>query len=82
MASFLSRIESMQHSSRGSHRRYPFSGFGASHEHTGAVSIAGARYPGCETKLVPPVEPETFFLPRASGGAEPTGVEFPEKIAG
>lgn len=47
-----------------------------------AVSIAGARYPGCETKLVLPAESETFFAPHASGEAELTGAEILEKIAG
>jgi len=46
-----------------------------------AVSIAGARYPGGEVRLILPVEPETFFASRASGEAEFVGGCIPESIA-
>ncbi len=46
-----------------------------------AVSLAGARYPGGEVRLVLPVEPETFFAD-ASDGAELLGVVMPECVAG
>ncbi len=42
-----------------------------------AVSVAGARYPGGEVRLVLPVEPETFVAE-----AESVGVQMPESAAG
>ena len=47
-----------------------------------AVSIAGARYPSSEVRLVLPVEPETFFVEDASRQAESIGVHMPESLAG
>ena len=46
-----------------------------------AVSLAGARYPGGEVRLVLPVQPETFFAD-ASDEAERLAVEMPESAAG
>jgi hypothetical protein len=47
-----------------------------------AVSVAGARYPGGEVRLVLPVEPETFFAEVGSGEAESVGVQMPKSVAG
>ena len=47
-----------------------------------AVSIARARYPSSEVRLVLPVEPETFFIEDASRQAESIGVQMPESLAG
>ncbi len=41
-----------------------------------AVSVAGARYPGGEVRLVLPVEPEAFFASAALGEAESVGVQM------
>jgi hypothetical protein len=45
------------------------------------VSIAGARYPGGEVRLVLPVEPEMFFLKDDLRKAESGGVQMPESVA-
>ena len=47
-----------------------------------AVSVAGARYPGGEVRLVLPVEPETFLVEARPGEAEWIGVQMPETAAG
>lgn len=47
-----------------------------------AVGITGARYPGCEVRLVVPVEPESFFVEDASRKVESVGVHMPESMAG
>lgn len=47
-----------------------------------AVSIAGARYPGGDVRLVLPVEPETFFVEAAPGEKESVGVQMTESMAG
>ena len=47
-----------------------------------AVSVAGARYPGGEVRLVLPVEPETFFAGAGHDEAESVGVQMPESVAG
>ncbi len=47
-----------------------------------ALSVAGNRYPGGEVRLVLPVEPESFFVDDAFGGAESVGVQIPESVAG
>jgi hypothetical protein len=48
-----------------------------------AVSLVGARYPGCEAKVLFPIEPEAFFANKdpvpASGMVLP---EAPEQVAG
>jgi len=45
-----------------------------------AVSVAGARYPGGEVRLVLPVEPETFLA--KAGPGESIGVHMLESAAG
>lgn len=47
-----------------------------------AVSIAGARYPGGEVRLVLPVEPETFFAGTNPGEKDSVRVQMPESVAG
>ncbi len=47
-----------------------------------AASVAGARYPGGEVRLVLPVEPETFLAEADLGEAESAGVQMPESAAG
>jgi hypothetical protein len=48
-----------------------------------AVNLVGARYPGCEAKVLFPIEPEDFFANKgplpASGIVLP---EAPEQAAG
>ena len=47
-----------------------------------AVSVAGARYPGSEVRLVLPVEPETFFAGATPGERESSAVRMPASAAG
>ncbi|MBA3474941.1 MAG: hypothetical protein H0T57_17255 [Rubrobacter sp.] len=47
-----------------------------------AVSVAGARYPGGEVRLVLPVEPETFLAEADLGETRSVGVQMPESAAG
>lgn len=47
-----------------------------------AVSVAGARYPGGEVRLVLPVEPETFFAGAAFGEAELVRVQMLQSATG
>ncbi len=47
-----------------------------------AKSVAGARYPGGEVRLVLPVEPEVFLAKAALGEAEAVGVQMPESAVG
>jgi hypothetical protein len=46
-----------------------------------AVSVAGARYPGGEVRLVLPVEPVAFFARAGPGEADSLGVQMPESAA-
>ena len=46
-----------------------------------AVSVAGARYPGGEVRLVLPLEPEMFFAEDGSGEAESVRFQMPESAA-
>ena len=46
-----------------------------------AVSIAGARYPSGEVRLVLPVEPEMFFVKDDLRKAESVGVQMTESVA-
>src|SRR5215210_3639389 len=43
-----------------------------------AASIAGARYPGGEGRLVVPVEPETFLAEATLAEKESVAVQMPE----
>ena len=47
-----------------------------------AVSVAGARYPGGEVRLVLPVEPEAYFAEAGPAEAESVGIQMPESVAG
>lgn len=43
-----------------------------------AISLVGARYPGCEAKVLFPIDPEAFFakgLVSASGMVQPEGLK-------
>ena len=47
-----------------------------------ATSIAGARYPGGEVRLVVPVEPETLLVEATPAEKESVAVQMPESMAG
>jgi hypothetical protein len=47
-----------------------------------AVSLAGARYPGGEVRLILPVESDTFFAEAVPGEKESIAVQMPESLAG
>ena len=47
-----------------------------------AASIAGARYPGGEVRLVAPVEPEMFLVEATLAEKESVAVQIPESMAG
>ena len=47
-----------------------------------AASIAKARYPGGEVRLVLPVEPVAFFARAGPGEADSIGVQMLESAAG
>ncbi len=47
-----------------------------------AVDVAEARYPGCDVRLVFPIDPESFFVRGPAGAAGTIELEIPENIAG
>ena len=47
-----------------------------------AVSVAGARYPGGEVRLVRPVEPEMLFAGVVPNEAESVIAQMPQSVAG
>jgi hypothetical protein len=47
-----------------------------------AVSLAGARYPRGEVRMLPPVEPETVSFADARDGAELFAAAMPASVAG
>lgn len=47
-----------------------------------AVSIAESLYPGSKTRVVFPIEPETFFVEDPAAMAGPVELEMPESVAG
>jgi hypothetical protein len=44
-----------------------------------ALSLAGARYPGSDLRVVFPIQPETFFVEDLAAAAEL--IEVPESVA-
>ena len=47
-----------------------------------AVEIAEAYYPGSDTRIVHPIEPESFFVPQPTAPAGLVEIEMPESAAG
>ncbi len=47
-----------------------------------AADVVEARYPGCDARVVFPIDPEAFFVEGAAGASGPIEVEMPESIAG
>lgn len=47
-----------------------------------ALSLAGARYPGGEARVIFPIEPESFFVDDEKPASEVVRIESPEEIAG
>ncbi len=47
-----------------------------------AVDVAEARYPGCDVRVVFPIDPEAFFVRGPAGAAGTIELEIPQNIAG
>ncbi len=47
-----------------------------------AVRLAGGRYPGCETRVLFPIEPEVFFAKDDAANDQSVVVEACEEVAG
>ena len=47
-----------------------------------AVRLAGSRYPGCEARVLFPIEPETFFGKDEAPVELKVLVDAPEGVAG